>query len=452
MGGPNTVRWSHIADWRTQIDGVQWPHERAKSPAYRSYHAAAARNSFGMDAEIDRLHAAESADASDENGAIECVLRPYVWAYGMTTGRVDSVPLVIPLPARPKQLLTFSFADPYCALSPWVRSGATPRLVSRWSVPSRALATGLSVFGRIDNFTIHFQPSGFNRLFGIPMTELTDAAYDAHAVIGPEIPSARTGAWRRPGFAERIQLIEKRLIRMLGDDDRPDPVAIAANRLFASHGIHRVSAMATDSGLSHGSSRGVSSRRSVSRRNSTLESSDSTPPWITSSDIPAVLEPHRQRSDYYDQMHSCTTAVLSRARALHGSWRNSTACPRSTRSSRLRPRAQTPIADSLPDVASLLSGHAGDSLSSSAIRAAPWRSGAGVPSAPCPAHGPKSTGYQGSGPPGFTTATSGETAHESNCLRDACCDCAVRMHRKILQRRQHRRRSVPMMNRQSEDS
>jgi hypothetical protein len=33
------------------------------------------------------------------------VLRPYVWPYG-TTGRVDSLPLVIPLPARPKQLLT----------------------------------------------------------------------------------------------------------------------------------------------------------------------------------------------------------------------------------------------------------------------------------------------------------------------------------------------------------
>ena len=48
------------------------------------------------------------------------VLRPYVWAYGMTTGRVGSVPLVIPLPARPKQLLTFSFADLYCIHRPWV--------------------------------------------------------------------------------------------------------------------------------------------------------------------------------------------------------------------------------------------------------------------------------------------------------------------------------------------
>jgi hypothetical protein len=41
------------------------------------------------------------------------VLRPYVWAYGMTTRQVDSVPLVIPLPARPKQLLTFFFGDTY---------------------------------------------------------------------------------------------------------------------------------------------------------------------------------------------------------------------------------------------------------------------------------------------------------------------------------------------------
>jgi hypothetical protein len=108
----------------------------------------------------------------------------------------------------------------------------------------------LSVCGRIDNFTIHFQPSGFNRLFGIPMTELTDAAYDAYAVIKPEIPRLEHELGDTPGFAERIQLIEERLIRMLDCHGRPDPVAIAANSLFASNGIHRVSAMATDSGLS----------------------------------------------------------------------------------------------------------------------------------------------------------------------------------------------------------
>ena len=163
------------------------------------------------------------------------VLRPYVWAYGMTTGRVDSVPLVVPLPARPKQLLTFFFADRYCVLRPGSgQSDATPRVIV--AGPQSCSRAGLSVFGRIDNFTIHFQPSGFNRLFGIPMTELTDAAYDAHAVIGPEIATLEHELGDIPGFAERIQLIETRLVGLLGGHSGPDPVAIAANSLFASHG------------------------------------------------------------------------------------------------------------------------------------------------------------------------------------------------------------------------
>jgi AraC-like DNA-binding protein len=177
------------------------------------------------------------------------VLRPYVWAYGMTTGKVGSVPLVIPLPARPKQLLTFSFADPYCIHCPgFDHSDASPRVTVVG--PQTHARAGLSVCGRIDNFTIHFQPSGFNRLFGIPMTKLTDAAYDAYAVIGPEIPRLEQELGENPGFAERIHLIEERLIHMLGCHGTLDPVAIAANSLFASNGIHRVSEMATDSGLS----------------------------------------------------------------------------------------------------------------------------------------------------------------------------------------------------------
>lgn len=176
-------------------------------------------------------------------------MRPYVWAYGVTTGRVDSVPLVIPLPARPKQLLTFFFADRYGILRPGCgRNDASPRVTVVG--PQTHFQAGLSVFGRIDNFTIHFQPSGFSRLFGIPMTELTDAVYDAHAVIGREISALEHELGETPGFADRIRLIEHRLILRLGSDHRPDPVALAANSLFASNGIDRVSTMAIDSGLS----------------------------------------------------------------------------------------------------------------------------------------------------------------------------------------------------------
>ena len=177
------------------------------------------------------------------------ILEPYVWAYGMTTGRIDSVPLIIPLPARPKQLLTFSFANPYLvhSLAP-ERRDVSPRIAVVG--PQMHAHAGLSVHGCIDNFTIHFQPSGFNALFGVPMTALTDASYDAYSVIGPEIPKLEEELASKPSFEERIQIIEARLIPMVARRSILDPVAIAANRLFAGDGNHRVSAMAATAALS----------------------------------------------------------------------------------------------------------------------------------------------------------------------------------------------------------
>ena len=177
------------------------------------------------------------------------VLRPYIWAYGMTTGRVDSVPLIVPLPARPKQLLTFSFADSYRLRRPGSdHNHASPRVTVVG--PQTQARAGLLVCGSIDNFTLHFQPSGFHRLFGISMTELTDSAYDAYSVIGRHLPALEGELGDIPGFAGRVQLIEERLIGMLGRRSALDPVAIAANSLFASNGSHRVAAMASDAGLS----------------------------------------------------------------------------------------------------------------------------------------------------------------------------------------------------------
>jgi AraC-like DNA-binding protein len=116
--------------------------------------------------------------------------------------------------------------------------------------PQTHSRAAISVLGRIDNFTIHFQPSGFNRLFGIPMTELTDAVYDARAVIGREISTLEDALGVTSCFAERTQVVEARLFLLLARCARPDPVAMAANTLFANNGMGTVSAMAADSGLS----------------------------------------------------------------------------------------------------------------------------------------------------------------------------------------------------------
>jgi AraC-like DNA-binding protein len=177
------------------------------------------------------------------------VLRPYVWAYGTIFGTVLSEPLRIPLPARPKQLLTFSFGDPYRVLRPESHEARpSPRVTV--AGPQTYARAGLSAFGTIDTFTIHFQPAGFYRLFGIPMTELTDAAYDAYGVIGARLPWIEDELACAAGFAKRVELAERRLMGMLDSDAAPDPIAFAANRLFRRAGLQGVSAMAAEVNLS----------------------------------------------------------------------------------------------------------------------------------------------------------------------------------------------------------
>lgn len=177
------------------------------------------------------------------------VLRPYVWAYGTIVGTIPSEPLRIPLPARPKQLLTFSFADPFRVLRPESHEAhPSPRVTV--AGPQTYARAGLSAFGTIDNFTIHFQPAGFHRLFGIPMTELTDAAYDAYGVIGARLPRMEDELACAPGFGKRVEVAERCLIGMLDGHAGSDPIAFAANVLFRRGGLQGVSAMAAEVNLS----------------------------------------------------------------------------------------------------------------------------------------------------------------------------------------------------------
>ena len=130
-------------------------------------------------------------------------------------------------------------------------------------------------------------------------------------------------------------------------------------------------------GCQHGSSSGVSSRRSACRRNSTLESSGSTPPWITNSVGPAVrgaASPTITTSTI--RCIWCTTVVPSRESPLHGSWRTSRACLSSIRSSRLKTIRDT--IDSLPGVAFLLSFQSAIHYHPGRDHTSPRGSGAGV--------------------------------------------------------------------------
>ena len=260
----------------------------------------------------------EDAYASDENGAIECGIEAVRLGIWHDDRARRCRPARDPAAGTAQATPDFSFADRYRSFCLVRQSDSTPRVAAVG--PQSCSRAGLSVFGRIDNFTIHFQPSGFNRFFGVPMTELTDAGHDAHAVIGPEVSTLEHELGDVSGFAERIQLIEKRLIPLAHCQSRPDAVAIAANRLFASHGILRVSAMANAAGLS---------TRQFERR---FLAQVGVPPKLYARIIRfnAVLDhklrfPSRPWSriandhDYYDQMHFVHDCRAFTGEPLHDS-------------------------------------------------------------------------------------------------------------------------------------
>jgi AraC-like DNA-binding protein len=171
-------------------------------------------------------------------------LRAYVWCYGQSQGRVTGLNLTMPLPARPKHVLSFFFAErPGDG-----RAGGPPR--SAVLGPQTHQRLNLSVGGEVDSFTIHFQPSGLRQLFGLAMGELADASHDGEAMLGRPIAAL----WRRLGdvsdFGARVAIADSFLLQLTPFARPADPVALAANHVFRMDGEVRVDALAARCGLS----------------------------------------------------------------------------------------------------------------------------------------------------------------------------------------------------------
>jgi AraC-like DNA-binding protein len=99
-------------------------------------------------------------------------------------------------------------------------------------------------------FTIHFQASGFYRLFRVPANGLVDRAYDARSVIGPLAAEIEQKLADASCFKERIRVADNFLMQQLREPDSADTIASAANRFYLKHGSLRVDDAAASAGLS----------------------------------------------------------------------------------------------------------------------------------------------------------------------------------------------------------
>ena len=95
-------------------------------------------------------------------------LRDYVRHFQQRQAEVGPPAIVYPIAARPEQFLEFYLRDPYVVRS--CESGlqeVAPRAVVVGPCTYRRVE--LVLRGRLVVFTIHFQPSGFHGLFGLPL-------------------------------------------------------------------------------------------------------------------------------------------------------------------------------------------------------------------------------------------------------------------------------------------
>jgi AraC-like DNA-binding protein len=97
---------------------------------------------------------------------------------------------------------------------------------------------------------ILFQPDGLHRLFSIPMHELTNQDYEAHAVLGAFISRFRQRIGGCNSFPERARLVDELLLRRAMASPHYDAISAAASQIIRLSGRVEIAALADCSGLS----------------------------------------------------------------------------------------------------------------------------------------------------------------------------------------------------------
>jgi len=174
-------------------------------------------------------------------------LRPFVSHYYQREARIGGAIAMEPVPARIQHILEFQFRSRY-----EIRQCGSDRMEFSPPVaivgPQTYRRFQLLIKGHMEGFVVVFKPTGFYRLFGIEMSQLVNAGYDARSVIGPAI----TEIWHRlgevGGFSQRIHIIEEFLSRY-SPHARPS-VSGLTTHISMCRGEIRIETLAGSAGLS----------------------------------------------------------------------------------------------------------------------------------------------------------------------------------------------------------
>ncbi|GAC1410745.1 MAG: helix-turn-helix domain-containing protein [Actinomycetota bacterium] len=176
-------------------------------------------------------------------------LAEYIRSYHHVRMRLGTQRVMTPVTARPEQMMQFSFGHPFAVFD---RDGET------WSQAPDVVVIGrqtrrnfdLVATNDVELLTVHFQPAGFYRLFGLPMPETTNLAPNADDVLGADVRRMHERASESPTGEAKVAIIERYLSAKIDASLPAHPVEAAANRMLCARPEVDVAAMAASSYLS----------------------------------------------------------------------------------------------------------------------------------------------------------------------------------------------------------
>ncbi len=175
-------------------------------------------------------------------------LELFVRFYVQRQVRICDTPVVHPVPARATPMIVFELDDLTYVLS---RNDRAPRRSPAAVVvgPQTNRLGEMHLHCTLDKFVIMFQPDGLQRLFSIPMYELTNRSYEAHSVLGSFISALRECLGNTQSFSERVGVVNQVLLHQALQSPRFDVIGDAAHRILLGGGRVDIPKLAATSGL-----------------------------------------------------------------------------------------------------------------------------------------------------------------------------------------------------------
>jgi AraC-like DNA-binding protein len=153
-----------------------------------------------------------------------------------------------PVPARSPQILEFTFGAPYRVQRLGLDAVESVRPVALVGAQTFR-RVNLIMHGKVDAFTVAFQPGGVSALFGVPAEILTNRDFDAEEVLGRSITGLHGRLAECSTLADRARVADDVFTAALAAFDGANGMARAANEVLACRGCVRVADLANRAGL-----------------------------------------------------------------------------------------------------------------------------------------------------------------------------------------------------------